>query len=264
MKSLRKGAHTRIVLENTNAASAIQTITGLPTAQNQSNSSYLHRISTLYGLYRSTSFPSLHSSIWISMLSSTTLPQYASQIPYCWHYRNTTHSFSVFVYSPCMGHISTTLSGASVSWLVLILWFGIYRPTYAHWFRESHLRAFRSASYHSKTSRRLVIGPSCSCRTKIPIYLVTLMPCSQHNGGLRCIHHLSHPWGTSVNDFISKEASHLRYVSISKIIQLILQAGHHCMIIKENINDAFRNIPVAPHVQWLLDFSWGRNLYEIA
>lgn len=82
------------------------------------------------------------------------------------------------------------------------------------------------------------------------------------NGGLRRIHHLSHPRGTSVNDFISKEASHLRYTSLSKIIQLILQAGRHCVIIKKDIKDALRNIPVAPHVQWLLGFSWGKKLYQ--
>lgn len=65
-----------------------------------------------------------------------------------------------------------------------------------------------------------------------------------------------------MNDFISKEASHLRYTPISKIIQLIPQAGRHCFIIKKDIKDAFRNIPVAAPVQWLLGLSWGRKLYQ--
>ena len=84
------------------------------------------------------------------------------------------------------------------------------------------------------------------------------------NGGLRRIHHLSHPQGSSVNDFIPKEASNLRYTSLRKVTDMVLQAGRHCVIIKKDIKDAFRNIPVAPHVQWLLGFSWGQETYQEA
>ena len=84
------------------------------------------------------------------------------------------------------------------------------------------------------------------------------------NGGLRRIHHLSHPRGSSVNDFISKEASNLRYTSLRKVTDMVLQAGRHCVIIKKDIKDAFRNIPVAPHVQWLLGFSWDQETYQEA
>lgn len=76
------------------------------------------------------------------------------------------------------------------------------------------------------------------------------------NDGLRRIHHLSHSRGSSVNDFIPKKASNLRYTSLKKVTEMILRAGRHCVIIKKDIKDAFRNIRIALHVQWLLGFSW--------
>ena len=75
------------------------------------------------------------------------------------------------------------------------------------------------------------------------------------NGGFCHIHHLSHPQGSLVNDFISKEASNLCYTSLTKVTVMILQAGYHCIIIKKDIKDAFLNIPVALHIQWLFGFS---------
>lgn len=45
---------------------------------------------------------------------------------------------------------------------------------------------------------------------------------------------------------------------------MILRARRHCIIIKKDIKDAFHNIPVATHVQWLLEFSWGQETYQEA
>ena len=74
------------------------------------------------------------------------------------------------------------------------------------------------------------------------------------DGGLRRIHHLSHPQGSFVNSHIAESASSINH-------KAILQAGHHCIIVKKDIKDAFRNIPVAPN-QWLLGFSWNRQHYS--
>ena len=69
------------------------------------------------------------------------------------------------------------------------------------------------------------------------------------NGGFCRIHHLSHPRDSSINDFISKEASNLRYTSLKNVTDMVLQAGCQCIIIKKDIKNAFRNILIAPHMQ---------------
>ena len=84
------------------------------------------------------------------------------------------------------------------------------------------------------------------------------------DNSLRRIHHLSFPIGTSVNDGIPIDASHLHYTTITRIFALIVQAGRHSVIIKRDIKDAFRNIPLAPHIRWLLGFSWDDKYYTEA
>ena len=83
----------------------------------------------------------------------------------------------------------------------------------------------------------------------------------KHDGGWRRIHHLSHPNQTSVNDNIPEEASKLQYARLDDIIQLILSAGKGAVIVKRDVKDAFRNVPVAPHHQWLLGFGWNDEFY---
>ena len=84
----------------------------------------------------------------------------------------------------------------------------------------------------------------------------------KHDGGYRRIHHLSHPRGTSVNDFIDDESAHLQYTSFQNVLTEVLYAGRHAVILKKDIKDAFRNIPVAPHQQWLLGFNWNGQYYK--
>ena len=79
----------------------------------------------------------------------------------------------------------------------------------------------------------------------------------KHNGGFRRIHHLSHPSKHSVNDFIKKEYGILSYVTLAEITQMVVQAGRGCLIMKRDVKEAFRIVPVASHQQWLLSFSWN-------
>ena len=84
----------------------------------------------------------------------------------------------------------------------------------------------------------------------------------KHDGGLRRIHHLSHPRGRSVNDYIPKDFSNIKYISIREVYTKILAAGRSCVIIKKDIKDAFRNIPVSTQDQWLLGFEWEGRYYN--
>jgi hypothetical protein len=81
------------------------------------------------------------------------------------------------------------------------------------------------------------------------------------DGGWRRIHHLSFPDDTSVNAFIPHEFGAIVYVTFDEIINDIIAAGRHSIIIKRDIKEAFRNIPVAIPDQWLLGFYWNGTYY---
>lgn len=68
----------------------------------------------------------------------------------------------------------------------------------------------------------------------------------KNDGGWRRIHHLSYPRGESVNDYIPDGAGELRYICFQEVLQLVTRAGRHCIILKWDVKDAFRNVPVAP------------------
>lgn len=72
---------------------------------------------------------------------------------------------------------------------------------------------------------------------------LSLVP--KHDGGWCKIHHLSHPSIHSVNDNIPKKDGQLQYVRFQEILDLILNTGRGCIILKQDIKDAFRNIPIA-------------------
>jgi len=81
------------------------------------------------------------------------------------------------------------------------------------------------------------------------------------DGGRRRIHHLSYPEGESVNDFIPAEYASITYATFDAIVADVLQAGRGCTIIKRDIRDAFRMVPVAANDRWLLGFGWKGVFY---
>ena len=72
--------------------------------------------------------------------------------------------------------------------------------------------------------------------------------------GFRRIHDLSYPRKSFINSFIDESYPAIHYPSIEDILHKIVKAGRHCIILKRDIKDAFRNIPIAPHQRWLLGF----------
>ncbi len=97
---------------------------------------------------------------------------------------------------------------------------------------------------------------------RLPFICSSLGLVPKHDGGWRRIHHLSHPRGESVNDYIPDGACEMRYTSFQEVLQLVTNAGWHCIILKRDVKDAFRNVPVAPQHQWLLSFRWGGKFYK--
>jgi hypothetical protein len=115
-----------------------------------------------------------------------------------------------------------------------------------------------------KLSDDLALGRVLSTRPEAPFICSPLGLVPKHDGGFRRIHHLSHPRESSVNWFIPENYSKITYISIRNIFTEILATGRSCVIIKKDIKDAFRNIPIAPPIQWILGFSWNREYYKEA
>src|SRR6185437_10828137 len=67
----------------------------------------------------------------------------------------------------------------------------------------------------------------------------------KHDGGWRRIHDLSWPEGKGVNSSIPDEASAISYTSLDEIFNLVRLHGRGCLIIKRDLKEAFRQIPLA-------------------
>lgn len=82
------------------------------------------------------------------------------------------------------------------------------------------------------------------------------------NGKWRRIHHLSHPRGSSVNCNIAEEHGALEYTTFDDAVMAVIETGQGALLIKRDLADAFRHIPVAESDWWLLGFSW-KNVYFV-
>lgn len=68
------------------------------------------------------------------------------------------------------------------------------------------------------------------------------------------MHLLLHPRGKSVNCHISVKHGALNYSSIDKAIDLRLDMGRYCILVKRDLIEAFRKILVAEFNLWLPGF----------
>lgn len=89
-----------------------------------------------------------------------------------------------------------------------------------------------------------------------PLGLVPKMGPEGQINAWRRIHHLSFPLGRSVNDHTPPGWGALEYASFDDAVAMVAAAGCGAILIKGDLADAFRHIPVAPEDYWLLGFSW--------
>ena len=92
---------------------------------------------------------------------------------------------------------------------------------------------------------------------KAPFVASPLGLVPKHDGGWRRIHDLSHPTGLSVNDFIPPAYGSLEYVTFDESVTALATQGVGAVLIKKDLSDAFRHIPVAMMDRWLLGFVWN-------
>jgi len=80
-------------------------------------------------------------------------------------------------------------------------------------------------------------------------------------GEFRMIHHLSFPYGDSINTFIPSEFSSVKYATIDDAINFIKLLGRGCVLAKTDVRSAFRIIPVHPSDYPLLGLQWKGQWY---
>ena len=77
----------------------------------------------------------------------------------------------------------------------------------------------------------------------------------------RMITDLLYPRSASVNDGISPNLCSLHYSSVDDAVALIRQLGRNTLLIKLDIKDAYRIVPVHPADYPLLGISWRDQVY---
>ena len=82
------------------------------------------------------------------------------------------------------------------------------------------------------------------------------------SGGFRHIHHLSAPPHHSVNDHIPSHYGQLKYALFNEALDHVRRAGPGTILIKRDLADAFRHIPIHPSDWWLFGFEWRGRLFQ--
>jgi len=104
-----------------------------------------------------------------------------------------------------------------------------------------------------------LIEPPCKTFMVNPCGLVPKK--NTHPQEYRVINHQSSPRGTSVNDRISKEEFSTQYENVSCATRWIRELGEGCQLIKVDIKEAYRVIPIHPIDQLLQGIVHDGHLY---
>lgn len=80
-------------------------------------------------------------------------------------------------------------------------------------------------------------------------------------GEFRLIQNLSAPQGNSVNTYIPQDKATVQYQTLQDAIKLLQKIGRGTLMVKTDIESAFRLIPVHPEDYHLLGFQWDGAFY---
>ena len=90
---------------------------------------------------------------------------------------------------------------------------------------------------------------------------IGLIPKGHTGTKWRMIVDLSSPSSGSVNDGISEELCSLKYASLDDAVKLVKQLGPGTQLVKMDLRDAYRMIPIHPEDQHLLAIEWQGATY---
>ena len=88
-----------------------------------------------------------------------------------------------------------------------------------------------------------------------------IIPKKNKPGKWRMIVDLSSPQGASINDGISSEVASLQYTSVDHLASLVAAEGKGSYLVKADIQEAYRMVPVHPEDQHLLGVKWNGSVY---
>ena len=105
-----------------------------------------------------------------------------------------------------------------------------------------------------------IAGPFDSLLNIQQVNRFGIIPKSNQPGKWRLILDLSYPPEHSVNDGINPQWCSLCYATVDQAIGHILQLGG-ALLVKVDVEHAYRNIPVHPEDRHLLGMAWRGRLY---
>ena len=88
-----------------------------------------------------------------------------------------------------------------------------------------------------------------------------LVPKGNQGTAWRMIVDLSHPDGRSVNDDISPDLCSLSYPSVDNAVEYILTLGRFTELVKVDLKNAYRMLPIHPGDRHLLGMQWDSGVY---
>ena len=96
--------------------------------------------------------------------------------------------------------------------------------------------------------------------TQVHISPIGLVP-KPHSDRWRLIVDLSSPWDHSVNDRISSSSCSIQYASIDNAVDIITHLGCGTLLVKLDLANAYRIVPVHPDDQLLLGIQWRGSTF---
>lgn len=117
----------------------------------------------------------------------------------------------------------------------------------------------REVSLHRMVE--LTMSRSLAAHAGIQVSPLGIIPKKNRPNKWRLITDLSSPEGYSVNDGIEGAWATLEYVSIDHLAQIIASVGRGAFLVKADIKEAYRIVPVHPDDQRLLGVSWDNRIY---
>lgn len=88
-----------------------------------------------------------------------------------------------------------------------------------------------------------------------------VIPKKNKPGKWRLIVDLSSPQGESINDGIDADRSSLSYASLDHLAALVVSTGRGALLVKADVKEAYRMVPVHPDDQHLLGVQWEGSVY---
>ena len=119
-----------------------------------------------------------------------------------------------------------------------------------------------SSHIANEVSAGRLVGPlSAEAASQVHTSPIGLVPKGHTTGRWRVIVDLSFPAGHSVNDGMDRDLASIRYTSLDDAVHLILRLGPGTQLVKLDLKDAYRMVPVHPEDQHLLGIQWNDSTY---